>query len=302
MTTFRNITAIVLLAAACVCLLAARAQQNSPAPATQNEPDQRPLPDIPALLRDVAKNQDAIEEIRKLYTAHVSEEQDKTDSDGSAKARSTSEYDVFYIGEDEVRHLLAKDGKPLTGDEKKKEDERFGKEFDKLKKKQAELAADPRKQAKEEEQEEAQLSDFLRAETFTNARRTSLNGEDVIAFDFAGNPNFKAKKLIERVVQKLQGEMWVDDRSREIARLEAHFPEAVHVGGGVLGSVQKGSNFVFEQKRINNEVWLPSYIEVHAAARILVVKLKQNFIDRYSDYRKFRVGGSVVGTIGPPSN
>jgi hypothetical protein len=268
----------------------------------QTSTNPQPLPDIPALLRDVAKNQNALEELRKLYTAHLAEEQDKVDSNGNVKSRETREYDVFYVGAEEVRHLLAKDGKPLEGDQKRDEDDKFSKEFDKQKKKQAELAADPKKQAKEEEEDEAQLSDFLRSELFTNPRRTTLNGEDVIAFDVAANPNYKAKKEVDRIIQKLVGTMWVDEQAREIARLEAHFAESAHVGGGVLGSVAKGSSFVFEQQKINAEVWLPSYIEVHVAGRILIVKLKQNFIDRYSDYKKFRSGGAVIGTLGPPPN
>jgi hypothetical protein len=278
------------------------AQQSDAAPPAQSQPDQHPLPDIPTLLRDVAKNQDALEEVRKLYTAHLSEEQDKTDSDGNVKSREMKDYDVFYVGGEEVLHLLAKDGKPLSGDEKKKEDDRFNKEFDKLKKKEAELAADPKKQAKKDEEEEAQLSDFLRAELFTNPRRSEFRGQDVIAFDVSGNPDFKPKKEIDRIIQKLSGTMWIDDQAREIVRLEARFVESAKIGGGLLAALAKGSNFVFEQEKINGEVWLPSYIEVHVAGRIVFVKLKQNFIDRYSDYKKFRVGGSVVGTVGPAPN
>jgi hypothetical protein len=261
--------------------------------AAHAQTDERPLPDIATLLRDIAKNQAAIEEIRKLYTCHLSEEEDKTDSDGRVTSRSEKDYDVFYIGDEEVRRLIAKDGKPLDANERKREEDRFNKRFDELKKKQAELAADPKKQAKQEEQDEAQISDFLRAEVFTNPRRTTLHGEDVIAFDFAGNPNYKAKKTIDRIVQKLSGVMWVDDQAREIARLEARFAESAHVGGGVVGSIEKGSNFVFEQQKLNQEVWLPSYAEAHVAGRIFVVKLKQNFVDRYSDYKKFRVGATV---------
>jgi hypothetical protein len=261
--------------------------------AARAQTDERPLPDIATLLRDIAKNQAAIEEIRKLYTCHLSEEEDKTDSDGRVTSRSEKDYDVFYIGDEEVRRLIAKDGKPLDANERKREEDRFNKRFDELKKKQAELAADPKKQAKQEEQDEAQISDFLRAEVFTNPRRTTLHGEDVIAFDFAGNPNYKGKKTIDRIVQKLSGVMWVDDQAREIARLEARFAESAHVGGGVVGSIEKGSNFVFEQQKLNQEVWLPSYAEAHVAGRIFVVKLKQNFVDRYSDYKKFRVGATV---------
>ena len=221
------------------------------------------------------------------------EEEDKTDSDGRVTSRSRKDYEVFYIGDEEVRRLVGKDGKPLDADEKKHEDDRFNKRFDELTKKQAELAADPKKQAKKEEQEEAQISDFLRAELFTNPRRATFQSEDVIVFDFAGNPGYKPKKTIDRVIQKLSGVMWVDDQAREIARLEAHFSESAHVGGGLVASIDKGSNLVFEQKKLNEEVWLPSYAEVHFAGRIVVVKLRQNFIDRYSDYKKFHVGATV---------
>ncbi|MGO9591076.1 MAG: hypothetical protein ACLP3K_13650 [Candidatus Acidiferrales bacterium] len=292
---------IVALFASCIALSIAHAQAppaNDSAAQSQASPDTRPLPDIPVLLLDIQKDQSALEDLRKDYTCHLSEEEDKTDSDGNVKSRTVKDYDVFYIGEEQVLHLLAKDGKPLSGDEKQNEDDRFNKKYDELKKKQAELAADPKKRAKKEEQDEAELSDFLRAEKFANPRRALFRGQEVIAFDFAGNPDYKPKKEIDRIIQKLTGEMWVDEQAREVARLEAHFAESVRVGGGLLGSLQKGSNFVFEQEKINGEVWLPSYAEVHFSGRIVFVKLKRNFLDRYSDYKKFRVG-AALGPVTP---
>jgi hypothetical protein len=283
------------LFAFCASLAAQAPQAGDSAARSQPSQDTRPLPDIPSLLLDIGKNQSALEDLRKLYTCHLSEEEDKTDSSGDVKSRTLKDYDVFYIGDEQVLHLLAKDGKPLDPDEKRTEDARFNKRYDELKKKQAELANDPKKRAKKEEQDEAQISDFLRAETFTNPRRELFRGQEVIAFDFSGNPNYKPKKEIDRIIQKLVGVMWVDEQAREIVRLEAHFAESVKVGGGLLASLQKGSNFVFEQEKINGEVWLPSYAEVHFAGRIVFVKLKQNAIDHYSDYKKFRVGA----TLGP---
>jgi hypothetical protein len=38
---------------------------------------------------------------------------------------------------------------------------------------------------------------------------------------------------------------------------------------------------------VNNEIWLPTYSEVHATARVAFVHFKANQIDRYSDYKKF---------------
>ncbi|HEY6465174.1 MAG TPA: hypothetical protein VIY69_04230, partial [Candidatus Acidoferrales bacterium] len=249
----------------------------------------RPLPDIAQLLRDVDRNQKAIDEIVKQYTCHLTELDEQRNSDGRLTPRSVHEFDVFYVGEDgkAVRHLIARGGKPLEGDEKKKADQRFNKDFDEAKKKAAELASDPQKQAKQDEEDQAQISDFLRAEKFTNPRRELFRGQDVIVFDFGPNPDYKPKKLVDSIVQKLVGVIWVDEQARDIVRLEARFNDNAKIGGGILASISKGSNFVFEQALINNEVWLPSYVEVHAAARVVFLKGRQDEIDRFSDYKKF---------------
>lgn len=249
----------------------------------------RPLPDIAQLLHDVNKNQKAIDEIVKEYTCHLTELDEQRNSDGRLTPRSVHEYDVFYVGEngEPVRHLIARGGKPLEGEEKKKADDKFNKDFDEAKKKAAELANDPKKQAKQDEEDQAQISDFLRAERFTNPRRELFRGQEVIVFDFGPNPDYKPKKLVDSIVQKLVGVIWVDEQARDIVRLEARFNDNAKIGGGILASISKGSNFVFEQALINNEVWLPSYVEVHASARVVFLKGRQDEIDRFSDYKKF---------------
>ncbi|MGA8144718.1 MAG: hypothetical protein WB987_12580 [Candidatus Acidiferrales bacterium] len=249
----------------------------------------RPLPEIKSLLLDVAKNQKAIEELQRQYTCHLVAEEEKIDSKGQVVSRTVKEYDVFNCGGEEVRHLVKNDSKPLTAEDQKKEDSRFDKEFNEMQKKQAQLANDPKKQAKEDEQQQTQISDFLRAETFTNPRRERFRGQDVIVFDFGPNPAYKPRKLAESIVQKLVGVVWIDEQARDVARLEARFSDTARIGGGLLAAVEKGTNLVLEQTKINGEVWLPSYAEVHAAARVIFVKVKQDEIDRYSDYKKFRV-------------
>ena len=249
----------------------------------------RPLPDIKPLLLEVAKNQKAIEELQKQYTCHLVADEEKFDSKGQVTSRTVKEYDVFNCGGDEIRHLVKDDSKPLTAEQQHKEDDRFNKEFSEFQKRQAELANDPKKQEKENEREQTQISDFLRAESFTNPRRERFRGQDVIVFDFGANPDYKPRKLVESIVQKLVGVVWIDEQARDVARLEARFSDKVKIGAGLLASLDKGTNLVFEQTKINREVWLPSYAEVHAAARVVFVRVRQNEIDRYSDYKKFRV-------------
>lgn len=253
-----------------------------------------PLPDMKALMLEVTRNQRAIEEMQKEYTCHLTAEEEKVDAKGRVTSKTIKEFEVFNLAGEEVRHLVAKDGKPLSADEKKKEDERFNKEFEKLQKKAEALAADPKKQQKQAAKDEADLSDFLRTVRFSNARRERFRGHDVIAVDFGPNPDYKPQKTIESIIKKLAGVVWIDEQAKDVARLEAHFSDSVKIGGGLLASVDKGSSFVFEQAKVNDEVWLPTYAEVHAAGRLLVVKLKENEIDRYTDYKRFRAESKIV--------
>ncbi len=254
------------------------------------------LPDIPALFREVSRNQKAIEELQKQYTCRLSREDQEVDSQGAIKSVANKEFDVFHIGWQEVLRLVAKDGKPLTGDEKKKEEARFNKQFEELTKKEAELSRDPKKQAKQDAEDEAQISDFLRVERFSNPRRERFRGQDVIAFDFGPNPDFKPKSVMEHVIQSLAGMIWIDERAHDVVRLEARFNNSLKIGAGLVASVEKGTSFVFEQARLNDEVWLPSYAEIHVAGRLLFFKGKVNQINRYSDYRKFHAESKFINT------
>ena len=52
-------------------------------------------------------------------------------------------------------------------------------------------------------------------------------------------------------------------------------------------------------RSLNNEVWLPTYAEVHVGVRVLLVKgFKVNAVIRYSDYKRFNV--ESISTIGKP--
>ena len=130
----------------------------------------------------------------------------------------------------------------------------------------------------------------MRVSQFVNPRRERFRGQDVLVFDFEPNPDYKAHKLVEKVVQKLAGVIWIDEKAHDVARLEAYFTGDFRFAGGLVANLQKGTSFVFEQAYINNEVWLPTYEEAHVGVRVLLVKgIKVNAITRYSDYKRFNV-------------
>jgi hypothetical protein len=261
------------------------------------------LPDLKALFKEIDENQKAIDKIKENYAGSRSEEETEFDKTGKISKRELHDYTFFYLSGHEVSTLVKKDGKPLSEEEQKKENEKVQKEIQDIQKRDAKKEAKEEK-AKDEGKEKKEDDDvgietFLRACQFVNPRRERFRGQDVLVFDFEPNPEFKPHKLAEKVVHELAGVVWIDEKAHDVARLEAYFVGDFRFGGGVIANLQKGTSFVFEQAYINNEVWLPTYEEAHVGVRVLLVKaFKVNEVTRYSDYKKFNV--ESVAAIGKP--
>jgi len=123
-----------------------------------------------------------------------------------------------------------------------------------------------------------------------NPRRERFRGRDVIVFDFEPDPNFDYKnaKSMLKFFGKTAGVMWIDEKDKQVARLEAYLADSFKVGGGVLAKLNKGASFTLEQERVNDEIWLPSVADINLSVRILLVKgISLNQQIRSYDYRKF---------------
>jgi hypothetical protein len=252
------------------------------------------LPDLKALFKEIDDNQKTIDKIKENYTGTRAEEETEYDKTGKVTKREAKEYTFFYLDGDEISTLISKDGKPLGEEEQKKENEKTQKEIREHEKKDAKDKEKPKK-----DDDDPGIEVFLRACQFVNPRRERFRGQDVLVFDFEPNPEFKPHKLAEKVVQKLAGVVWIDEKSHDVARLEAYFVGDFKLAGGMVANLQKGTSFVFEQAFTNNEVWLPTYAEVHVGVRVLLVKgFKVNVVIRYSDYKRFNV--ESISTVGKP--
>lgn len=143
------------------------------------------------------------------------------------------------------------------------------------------------------------LLHILRVCQFVNPRRERFRGRELLIYDFEARPGQKPRNRGEAWVQKLEGNVWIDEEAKEVVRAEARTNDSIKMAGGLVLSLQRGASFVIEQERVNGEVWLPSYLEVNAAARVLLVKgFKIRQTQRFSDYKKFGVWTS--SEIAPP--
>ena len=260
------------------------------------------LPDLKALFKQIDANQQALDKIKENYAGTKVEEETDYEGSGKPKKPDVRESTFFYLDGSEVSTLVKMNGQPLSAEAQKKENARVLKQIDELEKNASKKASPDQKtkqEQKDEEAEDVSIDAFLRACQFVNPRRERFRGQDVLVFDFEPNPEFKARSLVEKVIQKLGGVIWIDEKALDVVRLDAFFVNNVKFAGGLLADLQKGTRVVLEQTYVNNEVWLPTYEEVHIDVRVLLLKgIKVDGTTRYSDYKKFNV--ETLSTIGKP--
>jgi hypothetical protein len=264
-----------------------------------------PLPDIPALLRAVEANQRTSEAVEKdyLYRAAVTEQE--SDGHGGVKKTETEEHDVFWLEGVQVHRLVKKNGKELSAEEQKKESERIDKEVAKEKERRAKVE-EKGKESGPHGEEIVTVSRLMELGSFTNARREQLNGRNVIAVDFAGDPKAKTKTRFEEVIRDMAGTAWLDEQDKVLVKAQGNFINSFKMGAGLLVNIQKGTNFSMEQRKINDEVWLPSVAKGEGSFRFLLFAGFHGTVRiEDSDYRKFKATSTILpgmSTVEPEPN
>jgi hypothetical protein len=260
--------------------------------------DGAPLPDLETVMKAIIANQEKVDELREHYTCRMTEIERKHDGDGRVKETETKIYEVTPIGDEAVERLLSVNGKELSPSEQEKEDKRIQKEIEEIlkrrekkqQKKEEREAREARGEKEKQDKDELTILDFLRISEITSVRREVFRGQQVIAFDFEPRKGFKPKNRVQDIVNKLAGTIWVDENAKQVARLEARLTDSFKLGGGVLASIAPSTAFAFEQEKIGDEIWMPSFGEANISARVMLfAKFNRSLERRYSDYKKYQI-------------
>jgi hypothetical protein len=237
-----------------------------------------PIPDAATLMQQVSDHQRRMDTTREDYTYHEVQTVQELNKDGSTKKTETNEFNVFFVHTHELQRKVKKNGKDLTADEEKKEQARIEKEIGKAENTPPGYAADA---------DTISVSRLLQIMKVSNPRRIALDGRSTLTFDFTGDPKAKTHGRMENLSKKLSGTLWVDEQSREVRRVTARIDDNFHMGFGLM-SVEKGSNFTFDQTLVKNELWLPTGADVHLEAHAFgLIGYRANIHVADSDYEKF---------------
>ena len=218
-----------------------------------------PLPNPQQLKQRTLQSLKASEKDLEKYSCIVHSHEDELNSDGSVKKQKTSEQERFFVNGVEVDHLLARDGKPLSPGDAKKEQQRVNYEVKKY--------SDPKQVQKRQAQDEKQIDTFLKALKFNNERREMRDGRSTIVFDLAGDPQFHAKSIEERFAVAMVGRIWIDEETGNVDEMHAHTERDIKIGGGLVASLHKGFRIALVQQRQPDNAWITKIVEGSGDAR-----------------------------------
>ena len=198
---------------------------------------------------------------------------------------------VIPTGSDVVRVELARNGKPA--DEVTLEQEWRGVERvltvesrpdDPVAKLDYERAL--RKKHDRAEMEDA----FAKAFIFRWVGRGKMQGTTVVQFTFNPDPAYKAFPRLAALYAHAHGNIWLEESTAHVVRLDGELSSDVSFGAGVLAKVYQGGRFTFEQTEVAPGVWLPAHATYDFAGRKFLFGMAIHEQVDDSEYRR----------VGPP--
>ncbi len=247
------------------------------------------LPDIRAFLDEVSNNQAKVEKSLENYSYVEEITERETDKKGNTRIKKIEKYEISTYKGQEIQRLIARNGQNLSDKEQQKQDSKVQKEVERIEKNSN---ADP----------QPKIGEVLKASNLINPRRELFKNREVIVFDFVPNPNFVSNDPNSQLFKALSGTFWIDEKDKQVARLEAKFNENLKISGGLGIKIKKGSYLTVEQERFDDEVWLPMFSDANIVIKyFFVMGLKLNQLSKYSNYKKFNADVQD-SNIGKPAN
>jgi hypothetical protein len=248
------------------------------------------------LFRVVGDKDRANQKRLRDYTYIEREVQNKLDGKGQTKSAEVKTYEILEIYGEQVQRLIEKEDKALDAKDAAKEEEKIQKIIDKRKNE----SEDDRKKREEKEEKEREdgrkfVNEVADAYNFKLVGTELVGGREAWVIDGEPRPGFEPHMRESKFLSKFHGRVWVDKSDLQLSKMDVEAIDTVSVGW-VLARIHKGSRFMMEQTRVNDEVWLPRHVTFKFDARVALLKGYNIDGDQeFRDYKKFGTTSKIVG-------
>jgi hypothetical protein len=229
------------------------------------------------------------------YTYIERETESRLDGQGKTKSTEVKTYEILEIHGEQVQRLIEKDGKPLSGKDAKKEEEKIQKIIDK-RKNESENDRKKREEKEEKDREDGRkfVGEVADAYNFKLVGTEQVGGREAWVIDGEPRPGYEPHMKEARLLPKFHGRVWIDKSDLQLAKMNVECLDTIS-WGVFLARFHKGSRFMLEQTRVNDEVWLPLHLTAKIDVRLALLKNFNAGIEQaYSDYKKFRTSAKIV--------
>jgi hypothetical protein len=229
------------------------------------------------------------------YTYVERDEEHKLDGKGQIKSTEVKTYEVMELYGEQTQRLIEKDDKPLNAKDAAKEDEKIQKVIDKRKN---ESEDQRNKREKKEEKDREEDRKFVRevadAYNFKLVGTDLVGGREAWVIDGEPRPDFVPHMKESKFLTKFRGRVWIDKSDLQLAKMDVECLDTIS-WGLFLARFHKGSRFMLEQTRVNDEVWLPRQLTAKVDVRLALLKNFNVDIEQsFRDYKKFRATSRVL--------
>jgi hypothetical protein len=251
--------------------------------------------------RDIVKRSVELDQANwqrmKDYTWIARQTDRELGSSGQVKSQKIEEWETVVIYGEPHRRMLQRNGKPLSEGDQRKEQDKLDQAVAKR------TSETPQQRARREadfEHEREKDREFLREVPdlfdFKMLGEEKIDGRDVWVISATPKPNAHPKHGDAKPLLKVEAKVWIDKAEYQWVRLEAETTATISFGL-FIARLSPGAKLIFEQTRVNDDVWLPKREVVRGAARLgLVKKLAGEEEITWNNYRKFQVDSKVLAT------
>ena len=203
----------------------------------------------------------------------------KFDKRGEVEEDEKRLYSVEPVRGVPYARLVSKNGGPIEGDDLRTERERWQDFLE-------ELDRDPDEDENEDEEDENVVfnEELLERFTATLDGIRDLRGRPSYVISFEPRPGkLPVRRQIDRALNKSRGELWIDQATYEIARVNFELIGRVRLWWGILGSISDVTGH-FEREPIAEDVWLATEVDIYFHVRVLFSTTRRRETTHRSDY------------------
>lgn len=217
------------------------------------------------------------------------------DSQNHVTSEHEEGWETIILGGEPYRRMLERDGNPLPMEQQKKEQDKLDKTAARIEK---ETPGQEQRRLDAYEKQRRRDREFLLEIPETYDLRLepdqTVDGQPVWVISGAPKPGYHARSRDGRALLKIRGKIWIEKAGYQWVRIEAQTTATISFGL-FLARLNPGASLVFEQQRVNDEVWLPKREFISGSGRIgLIKRLAEDEEITWSSYRKFQVESKIV--------